>query len=147
MAKLSSVFSIKIFEQEFTGDITSFELTADDSDGDSTTFSEVNQGANTEWTLGVTALFDGGSDGSLHDVLWRNAGSTGAFIIQPKAGTSSATNPQYHGTIRLPFKPPISIEAGSDSTFEYEFKVIGQPTKFKNGEESNLFSSVFNEYF
>lgn len=77
----------------------------------------------------VTAVWDGGSNGSLHDYLWTNAGSTATFEIQPVSGTISTSKPAYTGTVRIPFKPDINVEAGTNSTFEYEFEVVGEPNK------------------
>lgn len=74
-------------------------------------------------------MWDGGSSGSLHDYLWTNAGSEATFEIQPLTGNASATAPRYTGTVRIPRKPNIEMEAGSDSTFEFEFEVIGEPNK------------------
>lgn len=147
MNKLKSIFGLKIDETDYATDITQFELTSDEADADAMTFLEYNQGVNRVWTLGVTAVFDGGSAGSLHDYLWENAGATVGFVIQPAAGISSPSNPQYGGYIRLPYRPDISVEANTDSTFEYEFEVVGQPSKFKDGEESDVFGNIFNEFF
>lgn len=147
MNKLKSIFGLTIDTTDYATDVVSFELTSDDADSDATTFSEYNSGTNREWVLNITAAFDGGSDGSLHSFLWDNAGGTAEFLIQPKAGISSPTNPKYKGTIRFPFRPDISIEAGEGSTFEYEFEVLGQPMKLKDGEEEDVFGNIFNEYF
>ena len=127
--KLKSIFSLKVGDTDWIDDIVSFELTSDEADADSQTFGEYNAGANREWVLNVTAAWDGGSAGSLHDYLWTNAGSTAEFEIQPVSGIISASKPKYTGNVRIPFRPDISVEAGSDSTFEYEFEVVGQPNK------------------
>lgn len=123
------MFKLEIGTDDWIEDIVSFELTSDEADADSQTFAEYNAGANREWTLTVTAAFDGGSSGSLHDYLWTNAGSTASFEIQPVSGTVSAATPAYTGTVRIPFKPDISVEAANISTFEYEFEVVGEPNK------------------
>lgn len=147
MNKLKSIFSLKVGSIDYVSDIVSFELTSDDADSDSITFSEYNQGANRKWTLSLTAAFDGGSQGSLHDMLWNNAGSTTSFIVQPKAGTESTSNPFYSGQLRIPYRPDIKVEAGADSTFEYELELIGQPQKNTSGTVSDLFGDVFNDYY
>lgn len=147
MIKLKSIFALEIDNVDYATDIVSFELTSDEADSDATTFHEYNSGTDREWVLSVTAAFDGGSSDSLHGFLWENAGSQADFLIQPKAGISSPSNPQYKGTIRFPYRPDISMEAGENSTFEYEFELLGQPVKYKNGEESDVFGDVFNEFF
>lgn len=85
------------------------------------------------WTLSVTAAWDGGSVGSLHDYLWTNAGAQASFEVQPLNGVASADKPRYTGTLRIPTKPNISVEAGSDSTFEYDFELVGEPNKVISG--------------
>lgn len=114
---------------DYVTDIVSFELSSDEADADSQTFAEYNSGSNRDWILTVTAIFDGGSSGSLHDYLWTNSGTTVTFEIQPLSGAASTSKPQYTGTVRIPQKPDISVEAGSNSTFEYEFEVVGEPNK------------------
>ena len=131
--KLKSVFALKIGNTDYVTDIVSFELTSDDADTDSQTFAEYNAGTNREWTLNVTAVWDGGSVGSLHDYLWINAGSSATFDIAPLSGATSTSKPRYTGTVRIPFRPDISVEAGSDSTFDYEFEVVGNPNKVTSG--------------
>jgi hypothetical protein len=127
--KLKSVFALEVGATDWVEDIVSFELTSDEADTDSQTFAEYNAGTNREWTLNVTAVWDGGSAGSLHSYLWENAGSEAEFTINPKSGAVSASNPAYTGTVRIPFRPDITVEAGETSVFEYEFEVVGQPNK------------------
>lgn len=127
--KLKSIFALKVGADDFSTDIVSFDLTSEEAEADSTTFAEYNAGSNREWTLTVTAAWDGGSVGSLHDYLWTNAGSSASFEIQPLSGAVSPTRPKYTGTVRIPQKPDISVEAGTDSTFEFEFEVVGEPNK------------------
>ena len=127
--KLKSIFSLTVGEEDWVSDIVSFELTSDEADADAMTFAEYNAGTARVWVLNVTAAWDGGSAGSLHDYLWTNAGSTATFEIQPVSGVVSASKPKYTGTVRIPFRPDISVEANEESTFEYEFEVVGQPNK------------------
>lgn len=126
---MQSVYSLKLGATDYVTDIVSFELTSDEADADSQTFAEYNSGSNRDWILTVTAIFDGGSNGSLHDYLWTNSGQTVDFDIQPLSGAISTSKPKYTGSIRIPQKPDISVEAGSNSTFEYEFEVVGEPNK------------------
>lgn len=127
--KLKSVFSIKVGNTDYVTDIVSFELTGDDADADSQTFAEYNAGTNRDYTLTVTAAWDGGSVGSLHDYLWNNAGTNATFEIQPVSGTISTARPKYTGQVRIPYKPDISVEAGTASTFDYDFEIVGTVNK------------------
>ncbi|WP_155293058.1 hypothetical protein [Rhodococcoides fascians] len=131
--KLKSVFALKVAGTDYVSDIVSFEMTSDDAESDSTTFAEYNAGTNRKWTLQITGIFDGGSAGSLHDYLWVNAGASASFDIAPLSGVTSTSKPRYTGTLRIPFKPDVSVEAGEDATFDYEFEVIGTPNKVTSG--------------
>ncbi|OFV75362.1 hypothetical protein [Rhodococcus erythropolis] len=131
--KLKSIFALKVGTADFSTDIVSFDLNSDEADADSQTFAEYNAGANRVWTLSVTAAWDGGSVGSLHDYLWTNAGAQASFEVQPLNGVASADKPRYTGTLRIPTTPNISVEAGSDSTFEYDFELVGEPNKVISG--------------
>ena len=131
--KLKSVFALKVGATDYVSDIVSFELTSDEGDTDTQTFAEYNSGTNRAYTLSVTAIFDGGSIGSLHAYLWDNAGSTAAFEIQPISGAVSTARPKYTGSVRLPSRPDISVEASTASTFEYEFEVVGVPNRVTSG--------------
>lgn len=147
MNKLKSVFGLKIGANDYVSDIVSFKLTSDDADADSQTFSEYNSGLNRQWTLALTSAFDGGSQGSLHDLLWDNAGSTSAFVIQPKSGAAGTNNPYYKGQVRIPYKPDLSIEAGNDSTFDYELELIGHPQKITTEGSEDVYVDIFNAYY
>ncbi|AWN03921.1 major tail protein [Rhodococcus phage Peregrin] len=127
--KLKSVFSLKVGTQDWVSDIVSFELTSDEAEQDAMTFAEYNAGTNRTWVLSVSAAWDGGSADSLHSYLWDNAGTTATFEVQPSQGVVSATKPKYTGSVRIPFRPDISVEAGNESTFDYEFEVVGEPNK------------------
>lgn len=127
--KIKSIFSLTVDDVDYVTDLVSFNLTSDEADEDSMTFAEFNAGTNRVWTLEITAVWDGGSDGSLHDYLWNNAGAFADFEIQPISGTISAQKPHYTGQVRIPFKPDIEVEAGTDSVFDYVFDVVGEPSK------------------
>lgn len=131
--KLKSVFSLKIGGTDYVTDVISFDVSSEESDGDSQTFAEYNTGSARDWTLTVTAVWDGGSVGSLHDYLWNNAGTTAAFDIQPLGGTVTTARPRYTGSVRIPNRPDFSAEAGNNATFEYAFEIIGTPNKITAG--------------
>lgn len=147
--KLRSVLSLKFGSIEFTSDITSFELTSDEADADSQTYYEYNQGRNREWTLTVNAVWDGGSSGSLHAFLWDNSGSTVDWSLQPYTTPSVSLIPEYFGVVRIPYRPDISIEAGTDSTFEYEFEVLGSPQKtfVASVVSSSLYHGTYTSFY
>ncbi|AOZ63659.1 major tail protein [Rhodococcus phage Weasels2] len=147
MQKLKSIFSLEVDDLEFTTDLTQFELKSDEADQDAMTFLDYNSGVNRAWTLTVTSAFDGGSVGSLHSYLWDHSGSTTQFKLQPISGAASLSKPQYIGDIRIPYKPDLVVEAGSESTFEYEFEVIGQPVKVVDGDTLNLYLPLYDSFY
>jgi hypothetical protein len=147
MQKIKSVFSLTIGDLDFVTDLTQFELTSDEAEQDAMTFLDYNLGTNRVWTLSITSVFDGGSTDSLHSYLWNNAGTNTQFALQPKAGAISTSSPQYIGDIRIPYRPDIGVEAGTESTFDYEFEVIGQPVKVTDGAASNLYLPLYNDFY
>ena len=147
--KLKSVLSLKFDDTEYVSDITSFELSSDDADADSQTYYEYNQGKNRKWSLTVNAIWDGGSNGSLHAFLWDNSGSSIDWSLRPYMTSSLSAIPEYFGLVRIPYKPDISIEAGTDSTFEYEFEVVGTPLKtfVASGTSSPLYQGTYTSLY
>lgn len=127
--KLKSVFSIQIDTQNYVSDITKFRLYSEDLDAERITFSRYMNGTAVKWKLGITAVFDGGTAGSLHDYLWTHSGAEADFLIRPFQEFDPLTKRGYAGVMRIPKKPPIIIEAGRKSTYEYEFEVIGEPVR------------------
>ncbi|AOZ63661.1 major tail protein [Rhodococcus phage Weasels2] len=137
--KLKSVFSLYVDDIDFVADVSSFVLKSDKLDAKQITFGKYTQGMDVKWTLGLKGLFDGGSAGSLHDYLWNNAGRTVTFILKPFQGFDPNTKRYYTGQVRIPYRPDISVKAGQYSTFDYEFKVVGHPSR---GDQPNGFMTT-----
>lgn len=127
--KLKSVFSIQIGGTNYVTDITKFRLFSENLDAERITFKKYKEGTAVKWKLGVTAVFDGGTAGSLHDYLWTHSGSQAEFVIKPFQGFDPDTKRFFTGTVRIPRKPPITVKAGSTATYDFEFEVIGQPSR------------------
>ena len=127
--RVKSVFAFNIAGENFVADLTNFALKSKPLPQERITFGKYSNGRAVEWTLNIGAIFDGGSQESLHNLLWQYSGFTTPFIIRPFEDFDPATKRFYQGLIRIPYKPDIKIEASKISTFDYEFKVIGHPTR------------------
>lgn len=127
--KVKSVFAMTFNGTDFVADLVSFRLESKPLDKNRLTFGRYSRGIGVEWTLRVKAAFDGGSADSLHGWLWDNAAATVPFIIRPFAEFDPLYKRFFQGQVRLPYRPDVKVGAGRTSTFEYNFKVIGHPTR------------------
>lgn len=127
--KIKSIFSLHVGGNNFVSDITEFELFSEKLDQSRITFIKYETGTAVKWKLRVNAVFDGGSDGSLHDYLWDNSGATAEFIVKPFQDFDPNTKRFYKGNVRIGYKPPIEVHAGDTSTYEFTFDVVGQPIR------------------
>lgn len=143
--KIQSIFAFHINNQNFVADLTSFSLESKPLPADRVTFGRYTAGRAVEWKLKISSVFDGGSQGSLHDFLWNYSGYTTEFILRPFADFDPLTKRYYRGQIRIPYKPDIKVKAGDVSTWDYEFKVIGHPTR-SDKALGMMTGSYINEY-
>lgn len=110
----------KIGGTEYAPQLNSVELTLGDAPGGIQTFSEVRvQG---EWALTLSGYTSGEAD-SLYRLLWTNFADEVAFIIQPQAGTVSADNPQYTGTVIFNELPPLTLTSNEEVAFTVTLRV------------------------
>ena len=142
--KVKSVFAMSFNGSDFVSDLVSFELRSKKLDSDRLTFGKYSRGLGIEWTLKVKAAFDGGSADSLHGWLWNNASVTVPFIIRPFQDFDPLYGRYFQGNVRIPYRPDIKVKAGDTSTFEYEFKVIGHPTR-SDSPNGILTSRLYSE--
>lgn len=143
--KVKSVFSLHIGGTDYVSDITAFRLFSEELPKERITFSKYTTGTAVKWTLEVDAVYDGGSEGSLHDYIWQNAGTTAQFIIKPFQSFDPLTKRFYQGSVRMNFKPDTKLKAGETSTFTYKFKVIGQPIR-SDQPSGFLTAGYYDEY-
>lgn len=107
----------------------SLEISYDDVDttafGDSTRTRIAGLG---DATLSVTFNQDYAAsevDATLNGLV----GSTTAFELTPAAGSVSATNPKYSGTVLVTSYTPINAEVGSLATLSTSWPVTGAITR------------------
>lgn len=143
--KVKSMFGIFFEDIPFETDIISFSLESQALPPERVTFSKYTSGAAVEWKLKIRAAFDGGSGDSLHAYLWSHSGLTAPFILRPFQEIDPLTKRFYQGNIRMPYRPDIKVSAGKDATYDYEFKVLGQPSR---GDAPNGFMTAgyYDEY-
>lgn len=134
--KVKSMFSIFVDEVDYVTDIISFSLSSEQLPQEQVTFKKYTAGNAVKWKLKVRAAFDGGSNGSLHSFLWDNAGMSCTFTLKPFQEIDPVSKRIYQGMIRLPYRPDIKIAAGKESVYDYEFTVLGQPSR---GDQPNGF--------
>lgn len=143
--KIKSVFSLQIGPEDYVSDITGFRLYSEELPAERVTFSKYKNGSANKWHLEIDAVFDGGSQGSLHDFIWNSAGSVADFIIRPFQEFDPLTKRFYEGTLRLGHKPDVKVSAGKISTYEYTFDLVGQPIR-SDQPGGYLTAGYYDEY-
>ena len=143
--KVKSIFSLHIGPYNFVSDITRFRLYSEPLDQERVTFKRYEEGTAVKWNLEIGAVFDGGSEGSLHDYLWNNAGSIAQFIIKPFQEFDPDLKRFYQGTLRIGQKPDLMVTVSKNSTYIYNFKVIGQPAR-SDSPSGLLTGDYYDEY-
>lgn len=113
-------------------DLKTYELTPEPKDDSDLTFSEAAAGTGVDWTFSGTAVtsFD---SASLHTYLWTNAGSEVTVVLGAAGNTTaSSTQPHLTFTAKIPLKPGVAGEAGTDGTgqeFDFELEGTSDVTK------------------
>lgn len=143
--KLKSVFRLEIGSTDYITDIHAFRLYSEPLPPERITFGKYQTGSAVKWFLELDAVFDGGSEGSLHDYLWNNSGTTAEFVIRPFQEFDPLTKRFYKGTVRIGYKPDLIVEAGRDSVYDYKFDVIGQPSR-SDSPGGYLTAGYYDEY-
>ena len=143
--KIKSIFSLDIGNTNYVSDIHEFRLYSEPLPPERVTFGKYQTGSAVKWFLEVDAVFDGGSEGSLHDFLWTNAGLTSEFIIRPFQEFDPDTKRFYSGNLRLGYRPDIIVQAGRISTYEFKFDIVGQPIR-SDQPGGYLTAGYYDEY-
>lgn len=143
--KIKSIFSLEIGSTDYVSDIHGFRLYSEDLPPERVTFGKYQTGSAVKWFLEIDAVFDGGSEGSLHDFLWRNSGSQSEFIIKPFKEFDPGTKRFYTGNLRVGYKPDLMVTSGKNSVYEYKFDIIGQPIR-SDQPGGYLTAGYYDEY-
>lgn len=122
---------LRIGTVDFAADISAYNLDSEDADQGVVTFADAAEGGKKQFTLSGTAV-QSTETASFWSYVWANVGKTAAFTLAPH-GNSSATaaQPHFTGNMRIANAPSLGGEAGAtnDFTFDFEFPVVGTPTK------------------
>lgn len=143
--KVKSIFSLLVEGVDYSADITGFRLYSEPLPKERVTFDKYANGVAVKWWLEVSAVFDGGSEGSLHNFLWEYAGANASFNIKPFQDFDPLNKRFYQGNVRIQYKPDVKVKAGKISTYDYKFKVIGQPAR-SDSPGGYLTEGYYEEY-
>jgi hypothetical protein len=116
---------------DHAADISAYELTNDEADQSVVTFADAAEGGKRQYKLSGTAIQSTDTN-SFWSYAWANTGATVAFALAPHGNSSAtASQPHFTGTVKIGPKPSIGGEAGAsnDFTFDFEWDVVGTPTK------------------
>jgi hypothetical protein len=84
----------------------------------------------TTWTLTIEALQSFGPEGAnpgLWDTLRPLAKTQQTVVVKPLDGAAGPTNPSATMTVWVPSIPFIDSAIGEATTFDIEFRVVGEP--------------------
>ncbi len=124
----------KINDIDYACDATSVKISSADSDEDTVTFCDAENGGDSyDYLLAFTAIQSLDAD-SLWSYIWDNTGKEIGFVMAPAGNdTASTAQPHFTGTVKVGKPGDIGGEAsrdGSTWTFDAEWKITsGKPTK------------------
>lgn len=136
MAALTGrTLTISVAGTDYTTQVFSAAVEADDADSDAITFAEAAAGGGRKYVLALTLTQDMVAS-TLWDRIWTSAGTDAAVILKPYGNTTaSATQPHYSmsANIREPNGTLIGGEADANPltryTVEVEWPLNSKPTK------------------
>ncbi len=115
-------------------DLISYSVENEEADSDVVTFEDAASGGARQWFLRVTAIQSTATN-SFWTNVWENTGESDIpYTIAPH-GNAVATvdQPHFVGTLTYGPKPNFGGEASTSAssafTFDYEFKIDGDPTR------------------
>jgi hypothetical protein len=126
---------ITVGATDYTTQVFSAEVQADDADSDDITFAEAAAGGGRQYTLAVKLTQDMAT-GTLWDKIWTAAGTDVAVLLKPYGNAAASTaQPHYSMTanVREPNGTLIGGEADASptkrQTVEVEWPLAAKPTK------------------
>lgn len=136
MAALSGrTLTISVGGTDYTSQVFSASVEADDADTDEVTFSEAAAGGGRTYVLALKLTQDMAAS-TLWDKIWTASGTDAAVILKPYGNAAaSVTQPHYSMTasIREPNGTLIGGEADASptkrQTVEVEWPLTAKPTK------------------
>lgn len=116
-----------------SADVTSWRIENDEADADVVTFEDAANGGGRQFYLRGSAV-QSTQTAAFWRYIWENSGQTDVpYTIAPHGNAvPTADEPHFVGTLTIGPKPTIGGEASSSPTsaftFDYEFKIDGEPT-------------------
>lgn len=127
--------SLTINDQEYKGDITSWNFANAEADSDVLTFADAEAGELRDWTL-TTGIVQSTDPDSLHMHVWDHEGESFEYVVAPHGNeVPTAAQPHFVGSGIMPAAPETGGEAGRRNTFTSEvvFELDGKPRKISTG--------------
>ncbi|WP_323792420.1 hypothetical protein [Nocardioides sp.] len=127
--------TLTIGGEDYTAQVSNCRITTGEADGGFLSFAAAAAGGSREYKLAFTAVQDTDAD-TIWDLVWSQAGTTVAAIIQPAGGTTaSPSQPHFTGNLVItePDGDILGGEANSSAsarfTFEAEWTFTAKPTR------------------
>jgi hypothetical protein len=131
---------LKIGATEFNMDVSNCRITSAESDSDFVSFAQAQAGGARDYILAFTATQDPADPTSIWNMVFDDAGTTAAVMINPYGGgTLTATNPGFSGNVVItePDGDLLGGEADASTTakftIELEWKFTAKPTRVTTG--------------
>jgi hypothetical protein len=107
-------------------DITSAVLENEEADTGATTFADAQAGGARQFYFTINAIQSTGVD-SFWSYVWENTGEIVAYVYAPHGNpVATANEPHFSGTVKIPPKPSIGGEAGTNVEYTFEIRMDAQ---------------------
>lgn len=121
----------------FSGYLTNARFSSADSDSDTVTFFDANQGGGKDWTFQGTALQDDGADGQAFWTFVDNNKGTDVVVTLMPQGNTTASTTQPHRTATCTvaefdgdfFGGEANTSASMKQTFDFSWAAAARPAK------------------
>ena len=118
-----SALKLTIGSTDYWADITSCVLENEEADTGATTFEDASLGGARQWYFTLSAI-QSTDTAAFWRYLWANTGTIVSYVYAPHGNaTASSTQPHFTGTVKIPPKPSIGGEAGTNNEFTFEVRM------------------------
>ncbi len=108
---------------DYYADCTSVVLENEDAAAGVTTFADAAAGGSKQWFFTITAI-QSTDTASFWRSIWSNTGDIVNYVYAPHGNaTASSSQPHFTGTVKIPAKPSIGGEAGTNTEYTFELRM------------------------